>query len=86
MIFAIDIGGTEVKMGRADRLGALNGITSASVSFDGYRTPIHETVLKEAKHFLTEAGEAPEGIAVSATGQVDTETGTVIGTNGKVPG
>ncbi len=84
MILAIDIGGTEVKMGRSDRQGRLTDKTSASVAFDGYRTPIQETVVREAARFL--GGERPEGIAVSATGQVDTESGAVIGTNGKIPG
>ena len=86
MILAIDIGGTEVKLGWADRNGTIYEKANASVSFDGYRTPIPETVLKEAKRFAAGREEKPEGIAVSACGQVDTGTGTVIGTNGKIPG
>ena len=85
MILAIDIGGTEVKLGLADRQGRLYEKTAASVSFDGYKTPIPDTVLKEARRFLAQTGEKPEGVAVSACGQVDTDTGTVIGTNGKIP-
>ena len=86
MILAIDLGGTEVKMGRADRLGNLYETISASVSFDGYKTPLLETVLKTAETFLASWPEKPEGIAVSACGQVDSETGVVIGTNGNIPG
>ena len=86
MILAIDIGGTEVKLGWADRRGTLYEKTSASVSFDAYQTPVAETVVKEARRFLAGRKETPEGIAVSACGQVDTETGIVIGTNGKIPG
>ena len=86
MILAIDLGGTEVKMGRADRRGKIYEKTSASVSFDGYRTPLLETVLKTAAEFLAGWPEPPEGIAVSACGQVDTSTGVVIGTNGNIPG
>ena len=86
MILAVDIGGTEAKLGWADRQGTVHARSSVSVSFDGYRTPIHRTVLKEAIRFAGEQGEAPEGVAVSACGQGDASTGTVIGTNGKIPG
>ena len=86
MILAIDIGGTEVKLGWADRQGILYEKTSASVCFDAYQTPIPETVVKEAKRFLAGRTEPLEGVAVSACGQVDTESGVVIGTNGKIPG
>ena len=86
MILAIDLGGTEVKMGRADRRGNLYEKTSAPVSFDGYRTPLLDTVLRTARNFLAGWPEPPEGIAVSACGQVDTDTGVVIGTNGAIPG
>ncbi len=80
MILAIDLGGTEVKLGWADRQGVIHDRASASVSFDGYRTPIQQTVLREAKRFAEGKGEAPEGVAVSACGQVDPAAGTVIGT------
>ena len=63
MILAIDLGGTEVKMGRADRLGNLYETISASVSFDGYKTPLLETVLKTAETFLASWPEKPEGIS-----------------------
>ena len=86
MILAIDLGGTEVKMGRADRLGNLYETISASVSFDGYKTPLLKTVLKTAETFLASWPDKPEGIAVSACGQVDSEAGVVIGTNGNIPG
>ena len=86
MILAVDIGGTEVKLGWVTRQGEIREKASASVSFDGYRTPIPDTVLKECDRFLRERSGSPEGIAVSACGQVETRTGTVIGTNGKIPG
>ena len=60
MILAIDLGGTEVKMGRADRLGNLYETISASVSFDGYKTPLLETVLKTAETFLASWPEKPD--------------------------
>ncbi len=83
MILALDIGGTAVKLALADRKGNLYQKTSADVAFDGYRTPIFVTVREAARRFLGECH--PEGIAVSATGQVETETGVIIGTNGKIP-
>lgn len=85
MILALDIGGTAVKLGLADREGNLYRKASADVAFDGYRTPVFTTVTEAARRFLGESGVRPEGIAVSATGQVETKTGMVIGTNGKIP-
>lgn len=84
MILAIDIGGTAVKLGLADQKGNLFHKASADVAFDGYRTPIFTTVVRSARQMLKDHHIRPEGIAVSATGQVDTESGTIIGTNGKI--
>ena len=86
MILAIDIGGTAVKMGLLTREGCILARREAPVCFDGYRTPILTTVLREAKAFLREQNAQAEGIGVSATGQVDDRSGTVIGTNGAIPG
>ena len=85
MLLCMDIGGTAVKLGLVDEDGRIHARHEASVSFDGYRTPIIETTLKEAEAFLSGTGVAVAGIGVSATGQVDDSTGTVIGTNGKIP-
>ncbi len=86
MILGVDIGGTAVKLALVERSGEIRHRREASVSFDGYRTPILSTVLQEAQAFTAQAGITPEGVGISATGQIDTETGTVIGTNGKIPG
>lgn len=86
MILGIDIGGTAVKMCLADRDGHIRARHEASVSFDGYATPILTTVLAEMRAFLDQEGILPEGVGVSAAGQIDTATGTVIGTNGMIPG
>lgn len=86
MILTIDLGGTEVKLGLADEQGALHAKASESVAFDGYRTPIHATAIRAARRFLEAQGCGIRGIAVSACGQIDPESGTVIGTNGKIPG
>ena len=52
MILCLDIGGTAVKMGLCDRQGVIHARKEASVCFDQYRTPILETVLREAELFL----------------------------------
>jgi len=85
MILGIDIGGTAVKMGLVDRSGAIHARHEASVCYDGYKTPILTTVIREAKAFLAREQAQVEGIGVSATGQVDDRIGAVIGTNGKIP-
>lgn len=85
MILALDIGGTAVKLGLVERDGTIRRKTSADVAFDNYRTPVFTTVVSAARRFLEEERIRPEGIAVSATGQVETETGVIIGTNGKIP-
>lgn len=85
MILGVDIGGTFVKMGMIDHLGTIHDRHEASVCFDAYKTPILNTVIHEAMIFLEQSGIAIEGIGVSATGQIDVEMGTVIGTNGRIP-
>ena len=86
MMLAVDIGGTSVKLGLVDASGVIHARHEASVSFDGYQTPILNTVLREARAFLEREGSHVAGIGVSATGQVDDRRGVVIGTNGKIPG
>lgn len=86
MILAIDIGGTAAKLGLLDRNGTIHARKTVSVSYDHYQTPILTTVLQAASGMLAAENVQPEGIAISATGQVDTSTGAVIGTNGKIPG
>ena len=85
MILSIDIGGTAVKLGLVDRDGVIHARHEASVSFDGYKTPILQTVLKEAEAFLSREQASIEGTGISATGQIDNKTGAVIGTNGRIP-
>ena len=85
---AIDIGGTSVKLGLVDETGGILAKAEESVSFDGWQTPILTTVLAAAERFLTARGEDPqalEGIGVSATGQINSHTGVVVGTCGNLP-
>ena len=85
---AIDIGGTSVKLGIVDETGAVLAKAEESVSFDGYETPILTTVCKAAKAFVEAQGLSPAalvGVGVSATGQIDSRAGTVVGTCGNLP-
>jgi glucokinase len=86
LYLGVDIGGTAVKIAviRAD--GTILIKTNKSVIFDQYKTPIIETVIKEIKNFMVENSFSKSnlsGIGVCATGQIDINTGTVIGTDGK---
>ena len=86
MILGIDVGGTAVKLGLMTREGRILARDEAPVNADGYSTPVLTSVLRAAERFLKSRETVPEGIAVSATGQVDDLLGTVIGTNGSIPG
>ncbi|MGN0478042.1 MAG: ROK family protein [Hominenteromicrobium sp.] len=79
VLLGIDIGGTAVKIGVVDETGNILLSETRSVSFDGYKTPIMTTVTALAGELLEKSPEKPVGIGVSATGQIDVHTGTVIG-------
>ena len=61
MILALDIGGTAVKLGLVDQAGTVHARSTADVCFDGYRTPVFDTVLAAARRFLREMGTSVEG-------------------------
>ncbi|MDD6523362.1 MAG: ROK family protein, partial [Gemmiger formicilis] len=82
----VDIGGTAVKLGLVDENGRVLRRAERSVSFDGYKTPILDTVQVAIREFLTADAPRLEGIAVSATGQIDSRRGVVAGTCGNFPG
>ena len=79
MILGIDVGGTAVKLGLLTREGQIIARDEAPVNADGYATPVLTSVLRAAERFLQSREADPEGIAVSATGQVDDRQGIVIG-------
>ena len=83
----VDIGGTAVKLGLVDETGRVLRRAERSVSFDGYKTPILDTVQTAIRDFLGNH-DVPklEGIGVSATGQIDSRRGVVAGTCGNFPG
>lgn len=80
---ALDIGGTALKYGIVDENGTVLEMFEASVSFDHYQTPIITTILNVLDQYITNANEFA-GIAVSATGQIDSNLGKVIGVGGNI--
>ena len=87
MYLGVDIGGTAVKLGLVDKNGQVVSRAERSVSFDGYKTPILDTVTAAIRDFIA-PHDAPAlaGIGVSATGQIDSRRGVVAGTCGNFPG
>ena len=87
MYLGVDIGGTAVKLGLVDENGQVVSRAERSVSFDGYKTPILDTVTAAIRDFIAPR-DAPAlaGIGVSATGQIDSRRGVVAGTCGNLPG
>jgi len=83
----VDIGGTSVKLGVVDDEGKIICKKNYSVSFDFYETPIIETVKKSIPKFLKDNFldlKEIEKIGVSATGQINTSTGEVVGVGGNI--
>lgn len=83
----VDIGGTAVKLGIVTAEGEILSTYSKSVSFDGYETPIIESVKVAIDDFLQQQNVLPSellGIGVSATGQIDYRRGIVIGVGGNI--
>ena len=83
----IDIGGTAAKFGIVAENGNILHRDEFSVSFDGYDTPVLETVLDKTDYFVASSGldiAEISGIGISATGQIDSEKGEVIGSAGHI--
>ncbi len=83
----IDIGGTQVKLGLVTEKGIVKNAAAFDVAFDGYNTPIIETVKEKLAWFMKENNLSRDnisGIGVSATGQIDYSSGTVIGAAGHI--
>lgn len=87
LYLGVDIGGTEVKIGLVTASGYIVKTENFSVNYDNYRTPIIETVLKSIDIFINKNNldiSTILGIGVSATGQIDTYNGIVVGTAGHI--
>lgn len=83
----LDIGGTAVKIGIISEIGEIICQESYNVAFDEYETPILETVLQSVDEFLKRhkySINEIKGIGISATGQIDTYQGSVIGVGGNI--
>ncbi|WP_419518637.1 hypothetical protein [Gemmiger sp.] len=52
MYLGVDIGGTAVKLGLVDENGQVVSRAERSVSFDGYKTPILDTVTAAIRDFI----------------------------------
>ncbi len=84
MILSVDIGGTAVKLGAVSEEGTI--LLRREVPAEAAARPLQETALLAAGRLMSEENLRPSGVAVSATGQIDSREGSVIGTNGKIPG
>lgn len=87
MYLGIDIGGTAVKMGIVLDNGEIICSNSYDVAFDNYDTLIIKTVLNSIDRFILENSINMydiKAIGVSATGQIDTKNGKVIGVGGNI--
>lgn len=83
----IDIGGTSVKIGLVNKNGEILKAHNYSVNFDNYNTLIFETVKKSIEIFLQDNNileDSLEGIGVSATGQVNSNSGVIVGVGGNI--
>lgn len=81
----LDIGGTALKIAILDQSGEIVVRDSYPVSFDNYNTPILETALLKSEDFLIKNNiKGLNGIAISATGQIDVGKGMVVGTGGNI--
>ena len=83
----IDIGGTSVKLGLVTDKGKILASENYEVAFDNYKTPIFETVKKSIERFLKDNSINKNelmGIGVSATGQVNSNTGVIVGVGGNI--
>ena len=87
MYLGVDIGGTAVKIGKVTEEGTVLETESYAVNFDGYETPILQTVIKSCRKFMNRYGMDQDncpGIGVSATGAINTKTGCVDGSAGHI--
>ncbi|MBR6704439.1 MAG: ROK family protein, partial [Lachnospiraceae bacterium] len=98
---AVDIGGTEVKIGIVTDEGRVLKKTAVSADFDDYKTPLMQTALKGAADFVRTLAEEKRltagsvrqaaealgirGIGISTTGMIDKLNGRVAGAAGHIP-
>lgn len=84
----IDIGGTAVKAGIIDSGGKIIDKITKKANINNYQTPLLEIVKDTAAEIYQLALEKDfkiKGAGISAAGQIDSQTGVVIGDNGHIP-
>jgi glucokinase len=81
----VDIGGTAVKLGIVNSLGEVLCSKTCTVNFDEYRTPILDSTERFIGEYFSEQLSSVSGIGVSATGQIDSTEGVVVGGCGFIP-
>lgn len=79
----VDIGGTSIKLGIVSDTGEI--FNPKSYDIKTYEIPILNTCISSIKDYLKFNTYKIQGIGVSATGQIDTVNGEVIGTAGHLP-
>lgn len=82
-VLALDVGGSAIKAGLVDQGGRLLMRREVPVVYDRQGAMLH--AMHAAVRQLLAAGAQPEGIAISATGQIDAVSGAVSGTCGNLP-
>lgn|SRR5574344_1137688 len=85
----VDIGGTAVKIGIIGEDGSILRKTSCSVDYDGYATPVIDSVIAGIDSFLASENAyiaGLSGIGVSATGNIDFRNGIIAGSAGHIKG
>lgn len=81
----VDIGGTAVKLGVVRQDGHLEKTRESPINYDLSQNPILSSTIQAIDDFLSHIDVELVGIGVSATGQINTNTGMVIGTCGNIP-
>lgn len=86
---SIDIGGTAIKYGLVTETGEIRRRKKYDAFFDAYQTPLLTTLQRSVKDFYQELvaqGEPIDGIALSVTGDVDSESNRLDDGCGSIPG
>ncbi len=86
---SIDIGGTAIKYGLVTETGEIRRKKKYDAYFDAYQTPLLTTLLHSVKDFYSELqaqGEGIDGIALSVTGDINSENNRLDDGCGSIPG
>lgn len=85
-ILAIDIGGTAIKCALVDQKGNILKKQKYNAYFDEYQTPLIQTFKNALVDFYTNLEDKDiEGIALSVTGDVDSNKCYLVNSSGSIP-